>query len=195
MEKTSAGTRPGLLQTSHPALVIIDVQQAIDCFSDYERNNMQAERQMATLLRSWRQASLPVIHVRHSSKFPESPYHSDSPYFAFKSEVEPAGNELVFTKHENCAFIDTGLAEHLKQSGITELVICGVLTNNSVDATVRVAAGLGFSVFVPHDATAAFGFKLLNGESVAGDSVHWIFLSNLHGEYCQVCSVAELNCV
>ncbi len=99
---------------------------------------------------------------------------------------------MVFTKSENCAFIGTGLGQWLKDRGVSELVVCGVLTNNSVDATVRVAAGKGYRVFLPSDATAAFPLRRLDGKFVAAEDVHWIFLSNLNGEYCEVCTVSGL---
>ncbi|WP_160151900.1 cysteine hydrolase family protein [Microbulbifer sp. ALW1] len=181
-----------LFQTANPALLVIDVQQAIDHFDTGNRNNPDAERVIAQLLQHWRECGLAVIHVRHASKFPESPYHQDSPYFDFKRDVVPLGNERVFTKSENCAFIGTELGDWLNGEGINELVICGVLTNNSIDATVRVAAGLGYGVLIPADATAAFPLPRLDGKFVAAEDVHWIFLSNLDGEYGRVCSAEQL---
>ncbi len=181
-----------MFESNKPALIVIDVQQAIDHFSQGTRNNPDAERVIANLLVCWRGAGLPVVHVRHGSKYPNSPYHPDSPYFAFKAEVMPAPGEKIFTKSENCAFIGTTLESWLNDQDITEMVVCGVLTNNSVDATVRVAAGLGYSIFLPKDAAAAFSLKRLDGKVVAAEDVHWIFLSNLDGEYCRVCSAEDL---
>jgi len=181
-----------MFQSSNPALVVIDVQQAIDHFDSGYRNNPDAEQTIARLLDHWRQLRLPIVHVRHASKFADSPYHPDSPYFSFKPEVSPLGGEKVITKSENCAFIGTQLDEWLKNHGVTELVVCGVLTNNSVDATVRVAAGMGYRVFLPSDATAAFPLQRLDGKFVPAEDVHWIFLSNLDGEYCRVTSAETL---
>ncbi|QKX16699.1 cysteine hydrolase [Microbulbifer sp. YPW1] len=184
--------RETLLQSPNPALLIIDVQQAIDHFDDGYRINPDAEKTIALLLDHWRKSGLPIAHVRHASKFPESPYHPASPHFAFKPEVMPEGDEPVFTKSENCAFIGTRLESWLNECGISEVVICGVLTNNSIDATVRVAAGLGYRVLVPEDATAAFPLQRLDGKFVSAEDIQWIYLSNLHGEYCRVSSTAEL---
>ena len=38
---------------------------------------------------------------------------------------------------QNPAFINTELESLLREKGITELVVCGVLIHHSVDATVR----------------------------------------------------------
>ena len=87
---------------------------------------------------------------------------------------------------KNCAFIATDLEQVLREKQVSELVVCGVLVNNSVDATVRVAAALGFQVYLPSDATAAFAMDALNGKHYSAEDVHWISLSTLDGEYARV---------
>ena len=49
------------------ALLIIDVQQGLAEASLGERNNPQAENNMAALLAAWRQRQWPLIHIRHCS--------------------------------------------------------------------------------------------------------------------------------
>ena len=178
--------------TKNPALIIIDVQEAIDFFSEGDRNNPDMENTIATLLMHWRIQQMPIFHVQHSSKFPESPSHASSPHFNFKIQVAPQLGEVVIQKRENCALIGTDLAHRLRQQNIQELVIVGVVTNNSIDATVRVAAGNGFRVYVAHDACAAYPMRTLQGQSLTAEEVHWIFLSNLAGEYAQILSAHEL---
>lgn len=177
---------------NNTALLIIDVQKAIDGYSDQERNNPEAEANMARLISQWRTMQWPVVHIRHSSKFTDSPYHESLPSYAFKDQVAPLDGEIVITKRENCAFIHTDLEQYLKQLNVTRLLVCGVLTNNSVDATVRVAAGLGFDVIVPSDATAAFAMQSLNGKHYGADDVHWLFLTNLDSEYCEVSTTEQI---
>ena len=58
----------------------------------------------------------------------------------------PLPGEVVVAKKVHSAFIGAGLVERLEQMGRPSLVICGVLLANSVEATVRVAANLGFAV-------------------------------------------------
>jgi len=181
-----------MIQTEKPALLVIDVQQAIGHFSPHPRNNPDAEWRIAALLDHWRSLERPVVHIRHSSRFPESPYHVDSPHFAFKPEVEPHTGETVVTKRENCAFIGTELDNMLKQLGVTELVVTGVVTNHSVDATTRIGAALGYRILLPEDATASFAMPLRDGTLIDAESVQQIFLSNLHGEYAQVCHSRDL---
>ncbi|WP_323847260.1 isochorismatase family protein [Microbulbifer magnicolonia] len=181
-----------MIKTDNPALLVIDVQQAIDHFSPHPRNNHVAEQRIAALLEHWRTLEWPVVHIRHSSHFPESPYYADCPHFAFKPEAEPRIGETVLTKRENCAFIGTELDEILRRRGITELVVTGVVINHSVDATIRVAAALGYRILLPEDATAAFAKPLRDGSLLAGEKLQQIFLSNLDGEYAQVCHSRNL---
>ncbi|MEI6860364.1 MAG: cysteine hydrolase family protein [Shewanella sp.] len=181
-----------MFNSNNPALIIIDVQDAIDSFSDFERNNLDAEVKISNLLANWRKKKLPVIHVRHSSKFTKSPYHISSPLVNFKADVAPLESECVITKQENCAFIETELEQILQHNGVSELIICGVLTNHSVDVSVRVAAALGFKVFVPSDATAAYGMKLLNGKVLSALDTHQFTLSVLSGEYCTLVTSGQL---
>jgi nicotinamidase-related amidase len=62
----------------------------------------------------------------------------------------------------------------------------GVITNNSVEATVRVAGNLGFDVVVVSDATATFDKQLLSGEWIKAELVHELSLANLQGEYATI---------
>lgn len=181
-----------MFHTRNPALLIVDVQRAIDCFSEHERSSPEAEERIVSLLSAWRAGNLPVIHVRHSSRHARSPYHSSSEHFTFKPRVLPIAGEPVVTKSENCAFIHTALDSLLKDRQVSELLVCGVLVNHSVDATIRVAAGLGYRVILPHDATAAFGMMLRGGRYVPPGDMHEIFVSNLEGEYCTVADTHEV---
>ncbi len=89
------------------------------------------------------------------------------------------------------AFIHTGLERWLHARGETSLVIVGVSTNNSVEATARSAGNLGFTTHVVADATFAFAKADFNGVQRTADDVHAMALSNLHGEYATVVTAAQ----
>jgi len=178
--------------STRPALIIVDVQKAIDHPSWGRRNNPGAESNIARLLSSWRSRNFPVFHVRHSSTEQNSTYRPNQLGYEFKPEVEPLQDEEIITKNVNCAFIGTDLESKLRKSNIQELVICGVITNNSVDITVRVAGNLGFSVFVPSDATATFQLTDWNGKKHSAEEIHAIFLANLNNEYAKVVRTSEI---
>jgi nicotinamidase-related amidase len=174
------------------ALLVIDVQRAIDHPSWGERNNPQAEANIAALLAAWRTSGRPIYHVRHDSTEPQSHYRPGQPGHEFKPEAMPRAGEPVIAKRTNCAFIGTDLESRLRAAGQTVLVVAGVITNNSVEATVRMAGNLGFETYVVEDACFTFGRKDWAGASRTAAEVHAMSLANLNGEYATVVATAEV---
>ena len=174
------------------ALLIIDVQKAIDHPSWGVRNNPFAEASIAALLAEWRAAGRPVYHIRHDSVEPNSHYRPGQPGHHFKAEAEPAPGETVIAKQTNSAFIGTDLEARLRAAGMAALVVAGVITNNSVEATVRMAGNLGFETYLVEDATFTFGRKDWRGVFRNADEVHAMSLANLDGEYCTVVRTADV---
>ena len=174
------------------ALLVIDLQRAIDHPDWGQRNNPQAEGNIAALLASWRAAARPLFHVRHDSREPQSHYRPGQPGHDFKPEAAPLPGETVIGKQTNSAFIGTGLEALLRAEGISTLVIVGVITNNSVEATARMAGNLGFDTCVVNDATFTFGRADFDGLPHTAAEVHAMSLANLSGEYAAIVSTAEV---
>ena len=174
------------------ALLIIDVQKGLELPRLGERNNPRAEANMASLLDAWRARQQPVIHIRHCSTEADSPLRPELPGNAFKNEALPLAGEAVFDKSVNSAFVGTGLERHLREAGITRLVIVGLTTDHCVSASTRSASDLGFDVTLISDATAAFERVGYDGRHYSGDEIHRVNLVSLDGEFCQVRSSAEI---
>ena len=172
------------------ALIVIDVQKAIDDPRWGPRNNPGAEAVIAALLAAWRAEALPIFHIRHDSTEPFSPYRPNGPGHPFKPEAAPLAGETVIGKATNSAFVDGALEEALDALGATTLVVCGVLTNNSVEATVRHGGNLGYRIFVVADACWAVDKRDLSGRLWPAEDVHALSLANMHGEYAEVVSGA-----
>jgi nicotinamidase-related amidase len=174
-----------------PVLLLIDLQKAVDHPSWGERNNPQAEANVARLLAHWRDKGWPVWHVRHDSIEANSHYRPGQPGHGFKPDAMPLPGEPVIAKTTNSAFIGTGLEERLRAAGHTSLMIAGVITNNSVEATVRMAGNLGFDTFLVGDACFTFDRKDWNGVMRSAEDVHALSLANLDGEYCKVIGTGD----
>lgn len=174
------------------ALVIIDVQNAIDDPKWGRRGQPEAEARIEELLEAWRERRLPVIHIRHDSTDPASPYRPGTRGNDFKDEVAPQMGEPVIDKRTNNAFIGTDLMDVLDELQARSLVVTGVLLENSVDATVRMAANLGFEVIVPEDAVASIDRKDYRGKKWVAEDVHALTLSLLEGEYAQITTSAHI---
>jgi nicotinamidase-related amidase len=177
---------------AHAALIVIDLQKAIDHPSWGERNNPEAETNVAALLRAWRRTGRPVYHIRHDSSEPASHYRPGQPRHDFKPESQPAAGEVVIAKKTNSAFIGTDLETRLHAANQTLLVVTGVITNNSVEATVRMAGNLGFETYLVEDAAFTFARRDWRGTWRTADEVHAMSLANLDGEYCTVVSTREV---
>lgn len=168
------------------ALIVIDVQKAIDDPKWGRRGQPETEANIGRLLAAWRARRLPVIHIRHDSTDPSSPYRPGSEGNDFKSEAEPILGEPVVDKRTNSAFIGTDLMDVLDELQVRSLVVTGVLLENSVDATVRMAAGLGFEVLIPEDAVASTDRTDRSGKAWSAEEVHALFLAVLDGEYARI---------
>lgn len=180
----------------HPAsgavLLLIDLQRAIDHPSWGQRNNPQADDNLARLLDLWRRSGWPVWHVRHDSVEQGSHYRPGQPGHAFRPSTAPLAGERIIAKQTNSAFIGTSLDADLRAHGDGRLVIAGVVTNNSVEATARMAGNLGYETYLVEDACFTFGRADHRGVFRTADEVHAMSLANLAGEYCRVVMTAEL---
>jgi len=177
------------------ALLVIDLQKAIDdprWALIGPRNNPQAEANVAAMLAAWRRDGRPIVHIRHDSVEPDSSYRPDGPGHAFKEEARPLPGETVIGKQVNSAFIGTGLDEWLRSRGIATLAVAGVITNNSVEATVRMAGNLGYDVRLVADACFTFARKDRSGRLRTADEVHDLSLANMDGEYATVVDTAAV---
>ena len=148
-----------------------------------------AEQAIVQLLQAWRAENLPIVHVRHDSTEPLSPYRPGAPGHEFKPETAPAPGEAIVAKTTPDAFAETELEARLDAFGATTLVVCGVLTHNSVDTSVRAAASLGYRVFVVADACWAVDVVDLAGRRWPAEDVHLLSLTHMHREFARVVSL------
>lgn len=177
---------------NNTALIIIDQQQGLDHPKLGARNNPNAEQLMLQLLSHWRQAHRPIVHVKHRSIEPDSVFWPAQPGFEFKPDFVPEPGELIIEKSIPCAMTQSGLAQILRHQNIGWVVIVGAATNNSVEATTRTAAGLGFKVVVVEDACFTFAKADYFGNVKTAHEVHAMSLANLQHEYAQITDAQSL---
>jgi biuret amidohydrolase len=98
------------------------------------------------------------------------------PYAGF----EPLSGETCLIHKGNSAFYATGLGAILEASAVTDLTVCGLATQFSVEHTVRDAADRGFHVTVLRDCCASAdaqaaqaAFEVMSMLAEVTDSTNW----------------------
>ena len=173
------------------ALLLIDLQLAIDAPYWGKRNNPHAEGNVAALLAAWRARAWPVIHVRHDSREVKSAYRAGSDTHGFKPQALPIAGETIVPKQAHSAFVGTDLDRRLRERGIASLAIGGVITDNSVETSVRHGADLGWRIALIEDACFTVDRRLRDGSTIAAADMHERALALLDGEYAQIVSTAH----
>lgn len=146
----------------------------------------------ARLLAAFRTTGERVVHVQHLSDDADASFFAPgTPGVEIDRRVAPDGEEHVVVKHEPNAFLRTGLEALLRAAAADEVVVAGMMSSMCVDATVRAASDLGFSVAVAEDACAAPDL-VYDGRTVPGEQVHVAFMAALDGTYARVRTVDAL---
>jgi isochorismate hydrolase len=155
-------------QPDMSALLILDMQRY---FLDNISHALVPSAEMiieniARLAEQYVRKGLQVIVTRHVndannagllSKRWNDLIEKDNPLSNVISEFH-SDDYLVLEKHQYDAFYQTKLEKLLKNRGITQLVITGVMTHLCVESTVRSAFVRGFMVFLPVDGTATYNW-------------------------------------
>ncbi|KAG8364475.1 hypothetical protein BUALT_Bualt18G0001200 [Buddleja alternifolia] len=119
-----------------------------------------------------RRSSVPVFFTRHCHK---SPADYGMLYEWWNGDLvldgttesqlisdldRTAADPPVVVKNTYSAFRGTGLEERLKEMGVKEVIVTGVMTNLCCETTAREAFVRGFRVFFSTDATATSSLEL-----------------------------------
>lgn len=174
------------------ALLIIDIQN--DYFEGgtmtlvgSEKASINARR----ILDKFRLENLPIVHIQHVALSPTATFFLPRTHGAeIHNNVNPIETEKVVIKHYPNSFRETGLLDYLRSLNITDLVICGMMTQMCVDATVRAAKDYGFNLVVIGDACATKDLEI-NGEKVKAAEIQNSFLAALNYFYSEVKTTAQ----
>jgi nicotinamidase-related amidase len=175
------------------ALIIIDLQNDYFPGGAMELEGaLEASSKARMVLDRFREQGLPVFHIQHVSARPGATFLiPGTEGVEIHALVKPPASETVLQKHYPNSFRDTGLLDLLKDRGISELVIAGMMTHMCVDATCRAAFDHGFGCTVVGDACATRALTF-GGVTVPAAQVHAAFLAALHGVYATVLSAKDV---
>jgi len=139
------------------ALVVIDLQKGIVALPTAHPVN-EVVKHAGELLDAFRSHGLPVVLVNVAGGAPGRAEQSRSlaglpaDWADLVPELNQQPEDHIVTKRTWGAFTNTGLDEHLKKLGVTQVVIVGVATSVGVESTARYAHELGLNVTLAIDA-------------------------------------------
>jgi nicotinamidase-related amidase len=144
-----------MLVTMTRALLVIDVQESFRQRPLWAAiSNPGIAGDAARLVDAARASGELVVWVLHSEPGSGTTFDPASGHVRYLAPLAPAPGEPQLVKTSHNAFTTTSLQQLLTQRGITELVICGIRTEQCCETTARVASDLGYQVTFVTEATA-----------------------------------------
>jgi nicotinamidase-related amidase len=110
------------------------------------------------LLEAFRSRKLPVVLINVDARAPGRSERAFSTagmpadWTELMGELQQQASDHTVTKRSWGAFTNTGLKQHLRERGVTQVVVTGVSTSAGVESTARQAHDFGFNVTLPVDA-------------------------------------------
>lgn len=156
------------------ALLVIDVQNAIVDFKDFQ----QELNRIVSVIQDFKENKEPVIFIRNIDDEESSPFNKE----LLSSELHHSLKEyadMVIEKKTPSAFFQTELSEKLEQLDVDHLFITGFNTEFCCQFTAIAAYDRGYQVTFIENATGtvndedAYEMKGLDVRDFVGTVLHW----------------------
>lgn len=139
-----------------PALIVVDLQKGIVGLPLAHQTD-SVIRNAVAVARAFRSRQLPVVLVNVAGNAPGRTdlRHDFAPppdWADLIPELEQHSSDHTVTKLRWGAFHETGLDQHLKNLGVTQIFLCGIATSMGVESTARHAHELDYNVVLIEDA-------------------------------------------
>lgn len=154
------------------ACLILDVQQADTAL--LPDGGAELVERLSRLIAWCRQQMVPLVYFRRDGEL--------------DPRIQPREGELVMDKSYDSAFLETELEDWCAEQGITQLIVAGMMTEFSVDATIKSAFERGYQVLVPQGCCATYDNDYLTAERAEEYYEQRIW----QGRYAQVFSLENL---
>jgi len=157
-------THEWLPDPASSALLVIDCQNYF--VSLPEPDGVPILPNIKALMNTFRDVGRPVIFTRHMHKSDKSDFGMIGEWWpeniiedTWESELHPsldvAPSDIVIRKNRYSAFHETDLENILKNAGVRDVIITGVMTNLCCETTARDAYSRDYRVFLVADATGS----------------------------------------
>jgi bifunctional isochorismate lyase / aryl carrier protein len=125
---------------------------------------------LVQLIAAWRRLAVPVFFTRHChegahdlgmlGRFFSDYIRCGEAESEMLPALAPRADDVVVRKTTYDSFLGTDLEAALRQRGVEQTLVTGVLTHLCCDTTARSAFCRGFEVYMPVDATASSNEEL-----------------------------------
>ena len=148
---------PATTLDPNTALILIDLQKGIVAKDTKPCPAAAVVAKAAMLAQAFRAHKLPVVLVHVTGGAPgrneqPKPATPSADWADLVPELDIQPEDHVIEKKSWGAFAHTGLEEHLKAQGVTQVVVAGIATAIGVESTARPAYEAGFNVTLAIDA-------------------------------------------
>jgi isochorismate hydrolase len=168
------------------ALFVIDMQEFFGSIAAPVISNVKR------IIDSCRERDLKIIYTRHGHKdlsvdggmlaeWWDTHAQYGTPEWEIIKEVSPREKDVLIDKNRYSAFFNTDLDRILKEAGVEQVIITGVMTNCCCETTARDAFMHDYRVFFISDATAT-----------ATEELHLCSLKNLDFAFAHVMDTARI---
>ena len=140
---------------SRTALIVIDVQESFRVRPNWKLvNHPDIADRVDRLVRAAREAGDLVVWVLHTEPGTGGAFDPATGHVRLIDGLEPLPTETTIRKTSHNAFTTTNLQQLLTQNGVSEIVVCGIRTEQCCETTARVGSDLGYDVVFVSEATA-----------------------------------------
>jgi nicotinamidase-related amidase len=175
------------------ALLVIDAQDSFKATDRWhKRNNKDFERNVARLVKLYREHGLPVIYFLHSDEDPG--FETTSPHYKLMDFLSPRDSEPVLHKVTRNVFTSTRLPALLMEKRVRRVLITGIQMEQCCETSARVGADLGYAVDFITEATMTFPIPNHDrpGEELAVDAIRERTEYALRRRFARIATVVEV---
>ncbi len=146
------------------ALIVVDMQTAFVTGDTAVPDAARVLDRTTDLITRARAAGALVVQLQNDGG-PGADDEPGTPGWEIYLPVDHDRGEVVVRKTVDDGFEGTRLRELLTEAGVSDLALCGVMSEMCVSATARTALELDFRVVLPHDAHATQDIPAAEGIS------------------------------
>jgi len=184
---------PAKIPIKESALLVIDAQDSFKAGPRWERRNNPAfEKNVTSLIDSYRGAHLPIVFFLHTDS--DEAFSRDSRFFKLMDFITPRQDEPVVVKTTRNCFTSTMLQSYLLEKAVRRLTIAGIQMEQCCETTARVAADLGYAVDFVTEATMTFPIPNWDrpGEELGVDAIRERTEYALRRRFARIATVEQL---